>query len=480
MRFVRTVRFWGGALLPGALLLGGCTGTPTAGGPPMGIEPGGQVGTSAEVDLAGVGDPYFPNYGNGGYDVAHYDLKIKFDPASGRLDGTATVRATATVPLDRFHLDLIGLDVAQATVDGAPAKVARDGDELVLTPAAHLDSGREFTTVVTYGGRPAESPERDAEHNGFYVSRSGAVAVGEPQSAASWFPVNDHPRDKARYTIEITAPKTVSALSNGVLKSRREQGDQVVWQWSVTSPMASYLATIVVGDYRITQAEHKGRPVVNAIAASVPVGEADRNLARTTEVCDFLEGYFGPYPFDAYGGIVVGDSRVDAELENQTRPIYLPGTWADGPNTSILAHELAHQWFGDSVSVDSWRDIWLNEGFATYAEWLWDEHEGGRTVQERYDRYYRDRRDRMWRVPTADPGRDGIFSSSVYERGAMTLHALRKLIGDERFFTVMRTWTAEQRDGNATTAEFVALAERVAARPLSAFLQPWLYGKTRP
>jgi aminopeptidase N len=370
--------------------------------------------------------------------------------------------------------------VDSATVDGAPAKVARQGGELVLTPASHIDSGSEFTAVVVYGGRPAESPERDAGRNGFFANRTGAVAVGQPQSAATWYPVNDHPRDKARYTIEITVPKTVSALSNGVLTSRTEDGDQAVWRWTVTSPMASYLATIVIGDYRITQTEHKGKPVINAIAASVPVGEADRALARTPEVCDFLEEMLGPYPFDAYGGIVVGDHRVDAELENQTRPIYLPDTWADGPDTSILAHELAHQWFGNSVSVDSWRDIWLNEGFATYAEWLWDEHEGGRTAQERYDRYYRDHRDRMWRTPTADPGRDGIFSSAVYERGAMTLHALRRLVGDERFFTVLRTWTAEKRDGNATTAEFVALAERVAGRPLDAFLQPWLYGKTRP
>ncbi|GIG00347.1 M1 family metallopeptidase [Catellatospora citrea] len=478
---VRDVRFWSATLLAGALLLGGCTGSPPPARPgPMGIEPGLEGDTPAEVDLAGIGDPYFPSYGNGGYDVASYALKVKFDPATGQLDGTATVKAKATVPLDRFHLDLVGLTVSSVVVEGDPAEVKRDRDELVVTPTRHIDSGQAFTAVVKYGGKPGETRERDADHNGFFVGKDGAVAVGEPQSAAAWFPVNDHPRDKALYTIDLTVPSKLSGLSNGVLKGRKTDGDWTTWSWNVTSPMASYLATMVVGDYRVTQTEHRGKPVIYAIASSVPAGEADRNLARTPEVADFLESLFGPYPFDAYGGIVVGDNRVSDELENQTRPIYLPKTWEKGPDTIILAHELAHQWFGDSVSVQSWRDMWLNEGFATYAEWLWGEHQGGRSVQEQYDRRYRDRKDRMWRVPTADPGSDGIFSSSVYERGAMTLHALRKLVGDDKFFTIMRTWTAEQRDGNASTAEFVTLSERIAGRPLDAFFQPWLYGKTRP
>ncbi|MEV4410345.1 M1 family metallopeptidase [Catellatospora sp. NPDC049609] len=461
MRIVRIV----GVGVLSATLLAGCL-------------PG--FGGSADVGLGGIGDPYFPTYGNSGYDVTRYGLKVRFDPATGRLDGTTTVQATATQQLDRFHLDLYGLTVSGVTVGGRPAHAAREGDELVITPAAPVAKGAAFTAEVTYGGRPADTPDRDAENNGFFTSRRGAVAVGEPQSAAAWFPVNDHPRDKALYDIELTVPDGYSGISNGLLRGRTQRDGWQTWQWEVTSPMASYLALMAVGRYRVAQGEHKGKPVITAIAEKVPVGEADRNLARSPEVADFLETIAGPYPFDAYGGVVVAERRVEDEMESQTRPVYTAQTWADGPDTGILAHELAHQWFGNSVSVDTWRDIWLNEGFATYAEWLWLEHDGGPSVQQQYDQRYADRGSDLWQVPPGDPGREEIFSDSVYERGAMTLHALRKLVGDETFFGMLRTWTDRHRDGNAGTADFIALAEQAAGRRLDGFFDQWLYTKGRP
>ncbi|MFC7245006.1 M1 family metallopeptidase [Catellatospora aurea] len=435
---------------------------------------------TGQVGLAGVGDPYFPTYGNSGYDVERYQLKVKFDPATGRLDGTTTVRAKSTQALDRFHLDLYGLTVGKVTVDGRAAKSAREGDELVITPAAPVASGAVFTTEVVYGGRPADTPDGDAENNGFFTSRRGAVAVGEPQSAAAWFPVNDHPRDKALYDIELTVPPGYSGISNGLLRGRTENAGWSTWRWEVTSPMASYLALMAVGKFRLAQGEHKGKPVITAIAEKVPVGEADRNLARTPEVADFLETIAGPYPFDAYGGIVVAERRVEDEMESQTRPVYTAETWAEGPDTGILAHELAHQWFGDSVSVDTWRDIWLNEGFATYAEWMWLEHDGGPTVQQQYDKRYADKKSDLWKVPPGDPGREEIFSDSVYERGGMTLHALRRLVGDEKFFGILHTWTEQHKDGNASTADFIALAEQAAGRQLDGFFDQWLYTTGRP
>ncbi|MEU7820506.1 M1 family metallopeptidase [Catellatospora sp. NPDC049133] len=435
---------------------------------------------TGQVGLAGIGDPYFPTYGNSGYDVERYQLKVKFDPATGRLDGTTTVRAKSTQALDRFHLDLYGLTVSKVTVDGRAAKSTREGDELVITPAAPVASGAVFTTEVVYGGRPADTPDGDAENNGFFTSRRGAVAVGEPQSAAAWFPVNDHPRDKALYDIELTVPPGYSGISNGLLRGRTENAGWSTWRWEVTSPMASYLALMAVGKFRLAQGEHKGKPVITAIAEKVPVGEADRNLARTPEVADFLETIAGPYPFDAYGGIVVAERRVEDEMESQTRPVYTAETWAEGPDTGILAHELAHQWFGDSVSVDTWRDIWLNEGFATYAEWMWLEHDGGPTVQQQYDKRYADKKSDLWKVPPGDPGREEIFSDSVYERGGMTLHALRRLVGDDTFFGILRTWTERHKDGNASTADFIALAEQAAGRQLDGFFDQWLYTTGRP
>jgi aminopeptidase N len=437
--------------------------------------------STTEVGLAGLGDPYFPTYGNSGYDVSHYGLKISFDPATGRLDGDAAVTATATADLDRFHLDLYGLTVSTASVDDHPAQATRQGDELIITPAAPIAKGAKFTTRIAYGGRPADAPTaRGAESNGFFTSRRGAVAVGQPQSAAAWFPVNDHPSDKALYDIELTVPTDYDAISNGILLGRTDTGGKSTWRWKVTSPMVSYVALMAVGKFRIVQTEHKGKPVITAVARQIPDGEADRNIARTPQVTDFLETIAGPYPFDAYGGIVVADRRVEDEMESQTRPVYTRDTWSNGPDTGIIAHEMAHQWFGDSVSLSTWRDIWLNEGFATYAEWLWLEHDGGPTVQRQYDVRYAEQRSDLWRIPPGDPGREHIFSDSVYQRGAMTLHALRKQIGDETFLRVLRTWVDQHRDGNVNTAEFIALAEQASGRQLDAFFDQWLYTVGRP
>ena len=200
--------------------------------------------------------------------------------------------------------------------------------------------------------------------------------------------------------------------------------------------------------------------------------------AVAVEVADFLAERFGPYPFDAYGGIVVADERIRYALETQTRPVYGPGFFGAGrPNAAVVAHELAHQWFGDSVSVARWSDIWLNEGFATYAEWLWDEHDGGRTVARTFEIEYAAT---DWSRPSVNPGRPGMFGDAVYKRGALAVHALRRTVGDDIFFRILRGWAAERRDGTATTADFVAYAERVAGRPLRSFLDAWLVGSTAP
>jgi aminopeptidase N len=201
-------------------------------------------------------------------------------------------------------------------------------------------------------------------------------------------------------------------------------------------------------------------------------------MARTGEVADFLATRFGPYPFDAYGGVVLDDDRVSYALETQSRPVYGNTFFSGGPNATVVAHELAHQWFGDSVALQRWRDIWLNEGFATYAEWLWQEHEGRGGVEQSFDRRYANF---DWSEPPGRPGPDGIFSASVYQRGAMTVHALRKAIGDDAFFGLLRSWPASHRNGNVTSAQFIAAAEEAAGgRDLEPLFQAWLYGTTQP
>jgi aminopeptidase N len=435
----------------------------------------------------GLGDAYFPSFGNGGYDTGHYDLDLRYDPASGRLDGQAVVTATAVQNLARFDLDFARLDVTGLTVDGAPARWRfGSGRELVIAPAALLPRGHRFTVDVRYHGQPGTTEEERNIHSGLFRSPAGAFAAGEPDGAPHWFPVNDHPRDKAYYDFAVTVPDGFTAIANGVAAGTTRGADGwTTWRWHEGAPMASYLATVAIGHFRVTTGTVAGVPLVTAVAESLPAQPIDEALARIPDVVDFLASRFGPYPFDALGAIVPDDSRLTYALETQTRPVYASRFFTRGgtvdDRTQVVAHELAHQWFGDSVSLYDWRDIWLNEGFATYAQWLWNDHLGGETVQHRFDALYGAPVDReAWRPPPGAPGVRGLLAPSVYVRGAMTLHALRRTVGDDTFFTVLRSWAAGRRYGNGTTGDFVALAERISGRRLGPLFQAWLYGTGKP
>ncbi|MFE9954455.1 M1 family metallopeptidase [Micromonospora sp. NPDC005299] len=469
-----------GLLLCGALLLTGCGATEPDRATPGLTAPSPTSERSFAPGAPGAGDAYFPSYGNGGYDVAHYTVKVRYDPASDRLTGTTALRATATANLSAFNLDLAGLTVRSVTVDGAKSGHTRAGNELVVTPATGLTSGNGFVAEIRYDGQPAALDNDVLGESGWLHTSDGAVALGQPESASTWYPVNDHPSDKATYDIEITVPKGLTAVSNGVPKGRSTKGGWTTWRWSEDAPMASYLTMVAIGKFRVTTGEHKGRPVYSAVTTQVAEGAPDRSIARTVEVADYLESIFGPYPFDAYGGVVVADDRIRYALETQSRPVYSAGFFRQGDNSGVVAHELAHQWYGDSVSLQRWQDIWLNEGLATYAEWLWAEHAGESTVQRTFEQRYGAASSQVWRTPPGKPGLANLFGRSVYERGGMSVHALRVAVGDSAFFTILRTWAAEKKNGNATTDEFVALAERVSGKKLDKLFDAWLYGTERP
>jgi aminopeptidase N len=476
----RGLRLCAGLLVTGAIGLTGCGADPAK---RAAVAPASGSPTPARVfkpGAAGIGDPYFPTYGNGGYDVGRYTLKVRYDPAKDRLTGTTTVQATATMDLSSFNLDLAGLTVRSVTVDGAPAGHARKGDELVITPATGLTSGNGFIAEISYDGEPRALKNEVLGEGGFLHTDDGAIALGQPESASTWFPVNDHPSDKATYDVEITVPDGLTAVSNGVPRGKTSTGGWTTWKWAEGAPMASYLSTVVIGKFRLKTADHHGRPVFSAVTTDLPEGAADRSIARTVEVADYLESVFGPYPVDAYGGVVVSDPRIRYALETQSRPVYSAGFFRRGENTQVVAHELAHQWFGNSVALERWQDIWLNEGLATYAEWLWAEHTGGSTAQRAFDLGYARSSGQVWRTPPGRPGVADMFGESVYQRGGMTVHALRVAVGDKAFFEILKTWPAEKRDANATTAEFVDLAERISGKQLDRLFDAWLYGTERP
>ncbi|MEU7481479.1 M1 family metallopeptidase [Lentzea sp. NPDC042327] len=437
---------------------------------------------AAAPGAPGAGDPYFPGYGNGGYDVSHYDIRLNYNPNGDQLSGTTTILAKATEDLTQFNLDFL-LKVKTLRVNNAPASFVQDGDELVVTPRGGLRKGQDVTVVVTY----ADVPSQVKDHNGYTAwtkTPDGALAIGEPEIARWWFPANDHPTDKATFDVNVAVPEGVEVISNGTfLGNTRQINGWTRWNWRSTKPQATYLTFLTIGQYELRQyAAPNGQPVFNAYSTRLgdSTDAARASVERTPEVIEFLSGNFGPYPFEAQGGVVTPD--LGYALEDQTRPTYDDAFFRRGANTYVVAHELGHQWFGDSVSVHHWRDIWLNEGFASYAEFLWSEHVGEGTAQENadfvYDSYQAD--DPFWQVLPGDPGADNVFHGAVYDRGALAVHALRVAVGDEKFFEVLKTWQAEKKYSDATIEEFIALAERVSGQQLDQLFQTWLFTKGKP
>lgn len=438
---------------------------------------------SAGPGAPGIGDPYYPTYGNGGYDVSHYALDLGYQPATDTLTGTTTITATATQSLTAFDLDF-ALTVSKVTVDGRPAAFATSGEqELVVTPARTIPRGKHYTVAVTYSGVPSS-----VQRYGFTSwqrTPDGGVAANEPESAWWWFPSNDHPSDKATYDVDITVPSGEQAISNGLLVSQRTRSGLTSYHWRQDDPQATYLATLAVGHFDITHGKTRtGVPVINAYSTDLPAATAANaraSVERTGEIIDFLSGWFGPYPFHAAGGYVP-DVTSHFSLEAQTRVFYSPNFYTSAPNTDVVAHELAHQWWGDDVSLDRWSDIWLNEGFASYAEYLWADHLGQGTPQELarqvYDAHPAD--DPFWTVKPGDPGPQNQFDDAVYDRGAVAIQALRDTIGDKAFKKLLKAWPAQHHFGNGTIAQFQQLAERISGQDLASFFTTWLYTPAKP
>jgi aminopeptidase N len=441
----------------------------------------------AGIGAPGVGDPYFPHEGNGGFDVVHYDLNLAYDRRTNRLAGVAHIQARALANLSRFDLDLKGLKVRRVQVDGRRATFHRAGSELQITPPTTLTTGQAFRVSVRYRGVPrtiVDSPIAFGEPYGFLHTPDGEFVAAEPDGASTWFPCSDHPSDKATYTFRITVPKGPKVVANGRLVSTSTRHGRTTFVWSEDSPMASYLATIDTGRWKIRNG-HTPAGIPETVYVDPRLARRSRHAVRfffntTARVTDYEATVFGPYPF-ASTGAIADDARFHGtplgfSLETQTRPVY------SGVRDKVtIAHEIAHQWFGNSVSVATWRDIWLNEGFASFAEYLWLDHTNQLTAHESFRADYRvPARSRFWKLKIADPKRDTMFDAAVYRRGAMTLQALRERIGDGPFFTILGTWVVRYRYGNASTQQFIALAEEISGQDLRAFFTTWLYTARKP
>ena len=428
---------------------------------------------------AGTQDPYFPGAGNGGYDVQSYDLRMQVDMPAHTIDAQVIVRLIATENLSRFDLDLVGLEVGAVEVDGEAASFTRDGRELVITPPVALRAGEAHAVSVRYSGEPGLAPDPSVEElglegTGWISADSGIWVVNECIGAASWLPCNDCPSDKALFRYSIRVPKPYVVAANGLLTETIEDGDERTFVWQSQHPMATYLATINIADLDLVLDEGPGGMPLRFYFPRDASAQERAAFDETKPMLEYFAELFGPYPFESFG-CVLSYEKIGGALETQTLPVYGRGSGA-----KVVAHELAHQWFGDCVTPARWEDMWLNEGFATYAEWLWREHESGpEGLSRRIERAHMMARRTKMGAP-ADPGVRALFSMRTYVRGGLLLHALRAELDDELFFRLLRTWVERHFDANATTADFVALAEELAERELDDFFDAWLHGAEVP
>lgn len=423
----------------------------------------------------GAGDPYYPEDGNGGYDVTGYHVTISYDPATKKIDGDTRISAVSTGALSEFNLDLNGLDVKDVNVDDKAAKFTREGEhELVVTPESPIGHDGKFEVRVRYSGVPEVAEEGSLGENGWQLATSGgAFAAGEPHSATSWYPANDTPKDKATFKLDARVPNGWSVISNGRESAPTPGNDGwTTYHWAEPNRIATYLTTVGIDKWtfeRSTLAD--GTPVVSAYA---PGAEAKKNVeSRLPEILNFLSTKFGPYPQSAAGGIYINEG-IGFSLETQGRPIY--ANWAE---TDVVVHENAHQWYGNSVSVKDWRDICLNECFASYAQWLWDEAKSGVNLDDEYRTQVARSTDRLWSGKLYDMGPGNEFGA-VYEKGPLALHALRRQIGEDAFNRVLKEWPAKHKDSNASWPEFEKFVQDIAGQDLTAFFKAWFHDATQP
>ncbi|GAA3672863.1 M1 family metallopeptidase [Nocardioides ginsengisoli] len=421
-------------------------------------------------------DPYLPGHGDPSYAVRHYDLDLIYVLDGNRLRGTAVLSLVVRESTSRLVLDLAHLTATKVRVDGARLKKwSARSERLVLQLDRICPAGTELTVTIAYGGSPQPVIDRHHGDAGWEELEDGVIVAAQPHGAPTWFPCNDRPDDKATYRISLSAPSGYAVVANGTLVDKRRRASVDTWTYEMDRPMATYLATVQIGRYVTT--EHA--PSV------VTIGPADVDLTDSFDtqpaMMTFFSRVFGAYPFDSYTAVVTDDD-LEIPLESQSLSTFGRNfCTADWSHVRLIAHEMAHQWFGNAVTLRTWRDIWLHEGFACYAEWLWSEESGGPFTCDGWARHHHER---LTAEPQdlvlADPGPEVMFDDRVYKRGALALHALRVAVGDQAFFEVLRGWVAARAGGSVTTEEFVAFAADATGVDVAGVLGPWLYEAALP
>lgn len=418
-------------------------------------------------------DPYTPDSGNDGYHVESYDLDLHYQVRTNRLQGTAVLSILVLAPLTRLQLDLVGLSVGETRVDGRRAKHAQSATKLTVRLPAEVPAGTRLSVEVDYAGKPRPRRTRWGTI-GWEELEDGSLVASQPVGSATWFPCNDTPARKSRYRIQVRAEKGYRVRTNGVPGSHGTVGGDRVWSFHQDVPAAPYLATVQVGRYVEDEIDLGGVPgsVLYPSRLRQRV-RADVHARVPAMMATFVEA-FGPYPLPGYA-VVVTDDELEIPTEAQGMATFGSNhVLGDRGSDRLIAHELAHQWFGNSVGVRQWRHIWLNEGFACYSEWIWSQASGGPSAAELAARFHARLAGLPQDLVLADPGPADMFDDRVYERGALTLHALRTELGDETFFDVVRSWTHDRRHSVVSTEDFEAHVRERTGRDLAGLFDAWL------
>lgn len=425
-----------------------------------------------------AGDPYAPELGNGGYDVQRYTLRVALRPGVTALEAKARIELQSTQPnLRQAPLDFVGFEIDSVTVDGAAAEFGRLEKKLLVNLPTALAVGAPATIEVTYHGAPVQEPSAYVpfiSHLGLQFQPDHIYVVSEPDGARYWFPANDHPRDKATFRFEIIVPPGQTGVANGSLIETQpaaepafadgQPGDLFVWEHNF--PMAPYHATVAVGPFvRVEDTSPGGVPLRSYLF------ERDRARfepfrAPIGEMVDWMTEQLGPYPFEAFGYVLVGG--LGGALETQTMVV----TDRDSLSENILAHELAHQWWGDWVSLHSWGEMWRSEGLATYVAALWLQRDD--PAQLAADLAPRIEQGRQAPFPLRNPPPNLLFSGPIYDEGSLLAAELRQTMGDDAFFAGLRAYFEQYGGGTASDEEFQAVMQEAAGQPLEAVLAKWL------
>ncbi len=418
------------------------------------------------------------------FDVTRYFLDLNFDEQEETVSGAVEITATSLVNgLQHVVLDLQSNMTVNVVTQGLPfLAFTRVGNTVDITLKAPVNAGQSFTIKVVYEGSPLMTGFGALGWNKYSTTGDGQMvwSLSEPEGARFWWPCKDRPDDKAQVEEWWTVKSSWIATGNGVLAGVDTMPNgKKRYRWASTNPLTTYLVSVAATNYQTFS--HTYTPLAGG---SMPVdyyvypedfSDAQVSFSATVSMIEFYAQLFGEYPFvdDKYG---MSSFPFGGAMEHTTNTSY-GYPLINGAHTYdfVVAHELAHQWWGDSISPETWPNIWLNEGFATYSEALWFEHLGGSSS---YASYMNGLYSSSFSGPVYDPF--DLFSSTVYDKGAWVLHMLRGVMGDTAFFQGMRNWYTARKDGTGNTAQFQANMEALHGGTLDWFFAEWVYLANSP